>query len=169
MAKINKLTKNGQTIYPATTTDSVLHPNLKVSASKLVGEVNVSAIFPTGGIDGGNKYTLETAIAKIPQALRQPGLHVSFVNKSGKFEEYIATYASSQGDIPPEEELPTVSWEQGSVSINGLLGDSNRIRSLATELNSGSYTVSVNSSYNVVAWDVTVFRLLFIPQRASDS
>ena len=60
-----------------------------------------------------------------------------------------------KGTVPPEEELPELSWEQGSVTISGLQGESNRIRSEAEELSSGSYTVSVNSSYNVVAWDVT--------------
>lgn len=31
MAKIHKLTKNGQTIYPATTTDAVVNPSSKKS------------------------------------------------------------------------------------------------------------------------------------------
>ena len=39
-----------------------------------------------------------------------------------------------------QEGLPELDWEQGAVSINGLLGDSNRIRSLATELSAGSGT-----------------------------
>lgn len=29
MAKIHKLTKGGQTIYPATTTDAVVHPTTR--------------------------------------------------------------------------------------------------------------------------------------------
>ena len=62
MASIHKLTKNGQTIYPATTTDAVVHPDLAVSSSKLIEEVNVSKIFPTGGIDGTNKYTLRAVL-----------------------------------------------------------------------------------------------------------
>ena len=48
MGKIHKITKNGQTIYPATTTDAVAHPTLKVPVSKLIGEINVSNLFPTG-------------------------------------------------------------------------------------------------------------------------
>lgn len=75
--KMQELTKNGQTVYPATTTDAVVHPDLGVSSSMLIGEVNVSAIFPTGGIDGSNKYTLETAIAMIPASLRTVGIKCS--------------------------------------------------------------------------------------------
>ena len=80
---MHKLTKNGQTIYPATTTDAVAHPDLGVSASELIEEVNVSKIFPTGGIDGTNKYTLETAIAMIPASLRNVGIKCSFLNDTG--------------------------------------------------------------------------------------
>ena len=88
MASIHKLTKDGQTIYPATTTDAVVHPDLAVSSSKLIEEVNVSKIFPTGGIDGTNKYTLETAIAMIPSSLRNVGLKCSFLDEEGELETW---------------------------------------------------------------------------------
>ena len=84
MAKIHKLSKNGQTIYPATTTDAVAHPTLKVSASKLIGEINVSNLYPTGGTDGTNKYTLASAIAKIPTDLRTVGIKCSFMFVFGR-------------------------------------------------------------------------------------
>lgn len=88
MASIHKLTKNGQTIYPATTTDAVVHPDLAVSSSKLIEDVNVSKIFPTGGIDGTNKYTLETAIAMIPASLRNVGIKCSFIDDVGELESW---------------------------------------------------------------------------------
>lgn len=88
MAKTHKLSKNGETIYPATTTDAVVHPTLKVSASKLIGEINVSNLYPTGGMDGTNKYTLESAIAKIPTDLRTVGLKCSFLDDSGELESW---------------------------------------------------------------------------------
>lgn len=81
MAKKVKITKGGQTVYPATVMDAVVHPDLRVDASKLIEEVNVSKIFPTGGIDGTNKYTLETAIAMIPASLRNVGLKCWFYNQ----------------------------------------------------------------------------------------
>lgn len=89
MGKIHKLTKEKQTIYPATITDAVVHPDLKVSTSKLIEEINVSKLFPTGGIDGSNKYTLETAIAKIPKSLQTVGIKCSFLGEDGKLEAWV--------------------------------------------------------------------------------
>ena len=88
MAKKVKITKGGQTVYPATVMDAVVHPDLRVDSSKLIEEVNVSKIYPTGGIDGTNKYTLETAIAKIPSSLRNVGLKCSFLNEDGELETW---------------------------------------------------------------------------------
>ena len=88
MAKKVKITKGGQTVYPATVMDAVVHPDLRVDASKLIEEVNVSKIYPTGGIDGTNKYTLETAIAKIPTSLRTVGIKCSFIGEAGTVEEW---------------------------------------------------------------------------------
>lgn len=36
------------------------------AVTDMVTEYNVSKLHPTGGISGTDKYTLETAIAKIP-------------------------------------------------------------------------------------------------------
>lgn len=43
---------------------------------------NVSFNFPNDGIDGTNKYTLQTAIEKVPQNLRVQGLKCIFMNNS---------------------------------------------------------------------------------------
>lgn len=51
-------------------------------------EFNVSSFYPTSGISGGNKYTLETAIAQVPAELRSSGLTVSFLNESGNTEKW---------------------------------------------------------------------------------
>ena len=88
MAKKVKITKGGQTVYPATVMDAVVHPDLRVDSSKLIEEVNVSKIYPTGGIDGTNKYTLETAIAKVPASLRNVGLKCSFLDDGGKLQTW---------------------------------------------------------------------------------
>ena len=86
MTQIRKLSQNGQVFAPATTTDAVVDANLQVAASKLIEEINVSKVFPTGGIDGTNKYTLETAIAKIPSAYRNVGIKCSFLNEGNNLE-----------------------------------------------------------------------------------
>lgn len=53
-----------------------------------VTEVNVSQLYPTDGTDGSNKYTLETAIAKVGEELRHAGLKVTFLNGEGKTETW---------------------------------------------------------------------------------
>ena len=114
MAKKVKITKDGQTVYPATVMDAVVHKDLRVDSSKLIEEVNVSKIFPTGGIDGTNKYTLETAIAKIPASLRSVGIKCSFLDDAtGMYRTvaYIGKPDSSYdqirnwGDITPINRL----------------------------------------------------------------
>lgn len=53
-----------------------------------ITEYNVSVQHPTSGIDGSNKYSLEGAIAQVPQELRNIGLKVSFINSDGKVETW---------------------------------------------------------------------------------
>lgn len=56
-----------------------------------ISEYNVSKIHPTSGIDGSNKYTLETAIVQVPSEYRTIGIKCSFINETGKPEtwEYV--------------------------------------------------------------------------------
>ena len=82
MTKIYKLSKGWETIYPATTSDAVVHPGTRTSINKLFNEINVSVVYPTSGIGRTNKYSLEGAIAQVPQELRNIGLKVSFLNNS---------------------------------------------------------------------------------------
>ena len=51
-------------------------------------EYNVSVQHPTGGIGGTNKYTLETAIQKIPAELRTVGIKCSFIGEDGSVFTY---------------------------------------------------------------------------------
>ena len=53
-----------------------------------ITEYNVSNHFPTGGIDGTNRYTLATAIAKIPESLRSVGIKCSFINEAWQVETW---------------------------------------------------------------------------------
>ena len=67
----------------------------------------MSKIFPTGGIDGTNKYTLETAIAMIPASLRSVGIKCSFIGDSGTPE----TWQHMGGTF-----TDTGSWKQINIS-----------------------------------------------------
>ena len=88
MAKMHKLTKGGQTIFPATITDAVVNPKTRKSLtteiselSKKINEFNISVLYPTSGVDGSNKYTLAGAIAQVPDEYRTvTGLKITFVN-----------------------------------------------------------------------------------------
>lgn len=92
MAEIHKLTKNGETIIPATTTDAVVHPELQTPLTSLINEYNVSTLFPTSGIDGTNKYDLQTAINLLDEKLapeqKTVGIKVAFYTKSDELEKW---------------------------------------------------------------------------------
>lgn len=69
-------------------------------ATKLTTEYNVSLMHPKEGPNGDNKYTLETAIQKIPKELRTVGIKCSFITDNGyELWKYI------DGDI-----LDTSNW-----------------------------------------------------------
>ena len=92
MTEIHKLTKNGETILPATTTDAVVHPELQTPLTSLINEYNVSTLFPTSGIDGTNKYDLQTAINLLDEKLapeqKTVGIKVAFYTKTSESEFY---------------------------------------------------------------------------------
>ena len=69
MGEIHKLTKDGKTIFPATTSDAVIHPQMKTALSDLVVEYNVSRLFPTEGNEGSEKYTLQEAVNLLGEKL----------------------------------------------------------------------------------------------------
>ena len=121
MARIHKLTKNGQAICPATRMDAVVHPELKVTASELIGEVNVSKIYPTGGTDGTDKYTLEAAVplADIhlqPETLGAAAGDVGFVRSDDTatgitLREYWSNKDTALlSDLPHEASLAPNLW-----------------------------------------------------------
>ena len=73
MAKIHKLTKNGQTIYPATTTDAVVDANTKKSISELLGSYSVIAKMDgkfynpgSGLLQAGDTYTGTSIFSVLP-------------------------------------------------------------------------------------------------------
>lgn len=98
MADIHKITVNGETVLPATTTDAVVHPQTEVSLTSLIGEYNLSTLFPTSGTDGGKKYTIDSAVAlistKLVEAQRNKGTKILFENADGNIEIWIYTTGS---------------------------------------------------------------------------
>lgn len=53
------------------------------------GAYDVSVHFPTGGVEGGNTYTLDGAIAMVPQNMRKGGMSIKYVDSSdNKYIQY---------------------------------------------------------------------------------
>lgn len=116
MAGIHKLTKSGKTIYPATVTNAVVHPELRTSLTSLINEYNVSNLYPTGGTDGSNKYTLNTAILLLDSKLnteeKKIGTKIGFINQESNYVQYIFTGTTF---------TDTTNWEKfDSNSISNL-------------------------------------------------
>lgn len=55
---------------------------------KRTTELNISVLYPTSGIEGSNKYTLEGAIAQVESEYRVAGLKVTFVNENEDIESW---------------------------------------------------------------------------------
>lgn len=66
-------------LYPVTRPKYITDAS-GATLDKIVNEINVSAAFPNGGSDGGNTYTIATAIAKVPTEMRNKGLRVTFIS-----------------------------------------------------------------------------------------
>lgn len=97
-------------------------------SNKKFNELNISALYPTNGEDGTNKYTLSGAIAQVPGEYRSiVGLKITFINsETSKPEEW--TYnggtfttinnwvqGSSSGDYKPLEWKTDVATTRKSV------------------------------------------------------
>ena len=99
-----------------------------------ITEYNVSVQHPTSGIDGSNKYSLEGAIAQVPQELRNIGLKVSFINSAGKVETWEfqgGTFTSIDNWI-----RQALNVDVENISVNKISSD--KIKSNKTIDNSGN-------------------------------
>lgn len=101
MAEIHKLKKNGQTILPATTSDAVVHPQVRSSLTDLVNEYNVSVLYPTEGVSG-NKYTLSKAItvlgSKLSENQKTISTRVAYIDSTdskGRVYRYLGSNVGS--------------------------------------------------------------------------
>ena len=82
MGEIHKLTKEGVTLYPATTTDAVVHPRIRTELTNLITSYNVTALYPTSGSGNSSRYTLQSAISllssKLLDSQKVPGIKIVF-------------------------------------------------------------------------------------------
>lgn len=58
----------------------------------IVNEINVSKTFPTGGLEGTDKYDFATAVSVVPASMRKTGTYLTFTNSEGKSETWQRFY-----------------------------------------------------------------------------
>lgn len=68
-----------------------------------VSDINISALFPTNGFGGSNRYTIDSAIQYVPDIYKRVGLKITFVGKDSVKAETWMYYSS--GDI-----TDTANW-----------------------------------------------------------
>lgn len=115
MAEIHKLEKDGQTIWPATTTSAIIDAETKVVLEKVFETWNLNVLWPSN--PQTNITSAITFLAtKITAARQKPGTRVEFLNTNGENEtwEYIGGTLKTFTDI--------TAWVQvGGKVINNIL------------------------------------------------
>lgn len=76
------------------------------------GAYDVSVHFPTGGVEGGNTYTLDGAIAKVPQNIQKGGMSIKFIQSSDNKYVQARLLTKSFSDNPAnwQEETGAISY-----------------------------------------------------------
>lgn len=100
---------NNGSVLQSLGTDGNAAVSQKVTTDHIT-EYNVSKQFPTGGVSGGNTYTLETAIAMVPIELRTVGMKVMFI--SSENSQYV-TYQYKGPSWVSANFYPLISQELG--------------------------------------------------------
>ena len=70
------------------TMEEIMNKSLNVSSDKTINEINVSAMYPNGGLNGRNSYDFDTAVKKIPSAYQKVGFVLTFLNKNAIMESW---------------------------------------------------------------------------------
>ena len=101
---------------------------VKDTMDKITTEYNVSAFHPDEGTDGTDRYTLETAIVKVPESLRNVGIKCSFLDDAGRLQtweftggEWAASSFSQVGSAAIESQKDEVNAarDEAIASISG--------------------------------------------------
>ena len=82
MGEIHKLTKDGITLFPATITDAIAHPELRTTLSNLITVYNVSNLYPDNNITTLNE-AVELLGEKLKDEQKVSGIKVQFISETG--------------------------------------------------------------------------------------
>lgn len=142
--------RTGEKLYPVTSSACVGMSegsgSLDTRIKNITTEYNVSLFHPKQGIDGGNKYTLETAIALVPEQYRNIGLKCSFVGENGESEawEYLGTIWS----VENFKRCDTYSLYKSEATVNNIQAgkyiSTLEMQMLDTSWNSGTGKLKIN-------------------------
>lgn len=84
MADIYKFTKDGNTIWPATASDAIVHPQTRASLSSMMNVYNVTSLYALRSLEMGiSKLNTELTAAQ-----KKIGVRLEFTNASGIFEAW---------------------------------------------------------------------------------
>ena len=163
MGEIHKLTKDGITLFPATTTDAVVHPQIRTALSNMVTEYNVSNLFPTLGENKTNNFTLQGAISVLQNKLvdkqKVPGIKVLFIDLYSEVQEwrYIGGVFTDVDNWAREDSWYTTLSEDVEELENTLLNDALRKseQNLTTvEKEQVKKNLDLNISAKNITWNV---------------
>ena len=82
MGEIHKLTKDGITLFPATITDAIAHPELRTTLSNLITVYNISNLYPSNNITTLNE-AIELLGGKLKDEQKVSGIKVQFISETG--------------------------------------------------------------------------------------
>lgn len=97
--EIHKIIENGVTIYPATTSSAVIHPQVEKPLTQLINTYNMTALFP-GEVEN-DEWSLQSSITYLDQRLasncKVPGTRIMFLQNDQikEYEYYTDTYTFS--------------------------------------------------------------------------
>ena len=127
MAKINKLTKGGQTIYPATTTDAVVHPTTRKNLTEELTELHKRILDETKRAQAAEEANA-TAIEALANELEALGA---------------CGFARVNGSADPDAQVT--------------FGNTSKLRSLASHLHlgvfkNGKLLMCTGKTYSICRW-----------------
>lgn len=100
-----------------------------------LSEYNVSLNHPTGGTGGGDKYTFETAIIKMPVNLRKPGMKCLFLTPgdNGQKKAHTEIWVFNGGIFVDKANWTKLATQSEEEDINNVVRES--INSMNREIN----------------------------------
>lgn len=140
MADIHKFTKDGKTIWPATSATAVVDPGTRVIISDTLETWNIPVLWPSDNVTTIEK-AIPVLVSKIPASKQIPGCKVEFVNNAGENE----TWEFVGGTLRSFEDVS--AWSSvGGKTIRSLVMD---VLPVTTVLTADKYVIPVGQASSI--------------------